>query len=366
MTYRKKVDAQHAHISSLRLIIGLLVILGLYMAYGWQSAPRDLTIHVPPDLRSGSTRHWWDVPTESVYAFGFYIFQQINRWPNDGEVDYEDNITRLGSYLTPSCKAYLQKDFELRRNPSERPPIYAGNVEIASDAPPEEAQDHQHSPALPSQQDSGHDVPTTPQTPLTRSAPTADDPAEVDALLALLTNTEQPAEHAPQMLTPPIPDANACEPNASAVQEAVDPMLTQPVNKTDLGQGFVDWLRAGIASRNIIINDAKALVHTVAGTAMLVTPGVFKRFVQEFPALETQAKAQKLNAWELVQRSFEKLKLHRKTESSHNIWTINVIGPRTTKKLRGYLLIDPLTLFSEVPFDNVSLSLPPSSSGGAE
>lgn len=119
MTYRKKVDAQHAHISSLRLIIGLLVILGLYMAYGWQSAPRDLTIHVPPDLRSGSTRHWWDVPTESVYAFGFYIFQQINRWPNDGEVDYEDNITRLGSYLTPSCKAYLQKDFELRRNSGE-------------------------------------------------------------------------------------------------------------------------------------------------------------------------------------------------------------------------------------------------------
>lgn len=251
-------------------------------------------------------------------------------------------------------------------NPSERPPIYAGSVVIASDAPPEEAQDHQHSPALPSQQDSAHDVPTTPQTPLTRSAPTADDPAEVDALLALLTNTEQPAEHAPQMLTPPIPDANACEPNASAEQEAVDPMLTQPVNKTDLGQGFVDWLRAGIASRKIIINDAKALVHTVAGTAMLVTPGVFKRFVQEFPALETQAKAQKLNAWELVQRSFEKLKLHRKTESSHNIWTINVIGPRTTKKLRGYLLIDPLTLFSEVPFDNVSLSLPPSSSEGAE
>ena len=119
MTYRKKVDAQHAHISSLRLIIGLLVILGLYMAYGWQSAPRDLTIHVPPDLRSGSTRHWWDVPTESVYAFGFYIFQQINRWPNDGEVDYEDNITRLGSYLTPGCKAYLQKDFELRRNSGE-------------------------------------------------------------------------------------------------------------------------------------------------------------------------------------------------------------------------------------------------------
>jgi hypothetical protein len=60
MSYRKKVDSQQAHIYSLRLVIGLLVLLGLYMAYGWQNAPKDLTIHVPPDLRSGSTRKWWD------------------------------------------------------------------------------------------------------------------------------------------------------------------------------------------------------------------------------------------------------------------------------------------------------------------
>lgn len=39
MTYRKRVDAQQAHIKSLRLVIGLLIALGLYMAYGWQSAP---------------------------------------------------------------------------------------------------------------------------------------------------------------------------------------------------------------------------------------------------------------------------------------------------------------------------------------
>lgn len=119
MTYRKRVDAQRAHIYSLRLVIGLLIGLGVYMAYGWQSAPRDLTIHVPPDLRSGSTRQWWDIPPESVYAFGLYIFQQMNRWPSDGEIDYADNIARLGGYLTPSCKAYLLKDFELRRNSGE-------------------------------------------------------------------------------------------------------------------------------------------------------------------------------------------------------------------------------------------------------
>lgn len=119
MTYRKKVDAQQAHILSLRLALGFMAFVSLAMAFGWWTAPRDLTIHVPPDLRSGSTRKWWDIPPETVYSFGLYIFQQMNRWPTDGEINYEDNIFRLSAYLTPSCKAYLQKDFELRRNAGE-------------------------------------------------------------------------------------------------------------------------------------------------------------------------------------------------------------------------------------------------------
>lgn len=119
MTYRKKVDAQQAHIVSLRIALGLVFALCLAFAYGWWTAPKDLTVHVPPDLRSGSTRKWWDIPPESVYAFGLYIFQQMNRWPTDGETDYQDNIYRLDAYLTASCKAYLQKDYELRRNAGE-------------------------------------------------------------------------------------------------------------------------------------------------------------------------------------------------------------------------------------------------------
>ncbi|MGJ3439129.1 PFL_4703 family integrating conjugative element protein [Pseudomonas sp. Je.1.5.c] len=119
MTFRKKVEAQYAHILSLRTALGLITAVCLVLAYGWWSAPRSLTVHVPPDLRSGSTRLWWDVPPENVYAFGFYIFQQLQRWEKDGDVDYQDNIDRLTNYLTPSCKEYLQKDYELRRNAGE-------------------------------------------------------------------------------------------------------------------------------------------------------------------------------------------------------------------------------------------------------
>ena len=39
-----------------------LFVVALLLGFGWWSAPKSLTIHVPPDLRSGSTRKWWDVP----------------------------------------------------------------------------------------------------------------------------------------------------------------------------------------------------------------------------------------------------------------------------------------------------------------
>ncbi len=96
-----------------------LTILALVFAVGWWSAPRDLTIHVPPDLRSGSVRKWWDIPPESVYAFTFYVFQQLNRWPQDGEADYPRNLRALSAYLTPACRTFLETDFAYRRDAGE-------------------------------------------------------------------------------------------------------------------------------------------------------------------------------------------------------------------------------------------------------
>lgn len=44
MSYRKKVDAQYAHIVSLRIGLGLMAVVCLALAYGWWSAPRELTV----------------------------------------------------------------------------------------------------------------------------------------------------------------------------------------------------------------------------------------------------------------------------------------------------------------------------------
>ncbi|WP_240994843.1 conjugal transfer nickase/helicase domain-containing protein, partial [Pseudomonas viridiflava] len=64
----------------------------------------------------------------------------------------------------------------------------------------------------------------------------------------------------------------------------------------------------------------------------------------EHPAIEREAKERDLEAWQVVQRAFEKLKKHRKTPAGLNIWTCLVKGPRKSKQLRGYLLLEPTGL----------------------
>jgi integrating conjugative element protein, PFL_4703 family len=117
--FKNLVDAQRAHIFTLRAMIASMLIVSAAMWYGWTKAPDQLTIHVPPDLRSGSTRLWWDIPPENAYAFTLYVFGQLNRWPNNGEEDYKKNIFALQSYLTPACRATLDQDYQQRRNAGE-------------------------------------------------------------------------------------------------------------------------------------------------------------------------------------------------------------------------------------------------------
>ena len=114
--FRNEVAHLQAHVKTLRMAGVALFVLALFFGVGWWQAPKNLTIHVPPDLRSGSTRRWWDIPPESVYTFAFYVFQQLNRWPTNGEADYPRNLHALSPYLTPACQNTLQQDFVLRRD----------------------------------------------------------------------------------------------------------------------------------------------------------------------------------------------------------------------------------------------------------
>lgn len=182
------------------------------------------------------------------------------------------------------------------------------------------------------------DNPDTAESPFVRPLPSSTPPTPSDALDELLSllDTASDAEQAP------------------ATEEAQVPLA--PPARSDQGLEFLDWLKAGIAGHALIINDSGAKVHTVAGMAFLVTPGIFQRYCQEHPELSTQDG--KAEPWRRVQRRFEALQLHRKRPDGLNIWECEVQGPRRkASRLKGYLLESTGTIFQAVPMDNPFLRL---------
>lgn len=122
------------------------------------------------------------------------------------------------------------------------------------------------------------------------------------------------------------------------------------------GQAFLNWVKEGILSHKLIINDSKAKVHTVSGLVFLVTPGLFQRYAQELPGV-SQGANQKIEEWRWVQKQFEKLNVHRKRENGLNIWTCQIEGPRKRATLKGYLLEESKLLFESIPSDNPFLKI---------
>ncbi|MFP5425001.1 MAG: MobH family relaxase [Gammaproteobacteria bacterium] len=132
---------------------------------------------------------------------------------------------------------------------------------------------------------------------------------------------------------------------------------TTSPDPNDAGLAFVEWLREGLHSHRLVVNDSKAKVHTVDGTFFLVTPGIFQRYAAEHPGLADPDP--KSDGWRLPQRQFEKLDVHLKKTNGQNIWTCNVRGPRKTSALNGYILRDANFLGQPPPSDNPFLSLRP-------
>ena len=154
-------------------------------------------------------------------------------------------------------------------------------------------------------------------------------------------------------LAPPPPAAATAPADVPSIAaEVIAPPTIEPS-----GEHFIAWLRHRIHTRKLIINDAKALVHTVADTAYLVSPGVFQRYSQEHPMVARRAKEAELADWQWVQKRFERLQLHRKQPNGLNIWTCEVSGPRKSRRLHGYLLTTPDALFEDSPANNPYLHL---------
>jgi integrating conjugative element protein (TIGR03746 family) len=117
--YRHQIDNVRAHLRSLWAVIVLQALVIAALWFGWSQAPERLTVHIPPDLRSGAVLDVDEVPPASVYAFAFYIFQQLNRWPEAGAKDYGQAIFSVSAYLTPRYRSDLLTELERKGRQGE-------------------------------------------------------------------------------------------------------------------------------------------------------------------------------------------------------------------------------------------------------
>lgn len=255
-------------------------------------------------------------------------------------------------------------------NPDDRPPPYEGNLTLEQEpvAVIQAGSNENNVCEISDEPVDGTSLAPrlAPQPrPLVQPGPSTDlQSSEREELLSLYSDITGPsvepsASYGSAAAFPPDHGHEEDEPAEDSIavtarNAARNDVTTMPTSNA-LGGAFVAWVKAGVASHKLIINDTKALVHTVDDTVMLVTPGIFKRYVLEHPGLEKSIGKSGSATWQYVQRAFEKEKTHVKTNDQLNIWTYDVIGPRKTSQLRGYVLKDSGLIFSEQPINNPSL-----------
>ncbi|NUT69382.1 MobH family relaxase [Pseudomonas corrugata] len=183
--------------------------------------------------------------------------------------------------------------------------------------------------------------------PLTPSYSTSEEPALPDSIDALMDLFGGP---------PCLPDDFDEIPRDDLEPVIMEtPKAEMPIKPS--GAHFMEWLTQGVKSHRLIMNDTKALVHTVNDTIFLVTPGVFMRYGQEHPHLARIAKKEQLHDWQWIQKRFEEMKLHRKHPNDLNIWTCEVSGARRTRLLHGYLLKSHGGLMNDLALNNPYLKV---------
>lgn len=206
----------------------------------------------------------------------------------------------------------------------------------------------------------------SPTTSLSASSPPAPATDTIDALLDLFGGsplTPVADAHGDPSTSPQPTPANDVPPQPSIAHteapSSIEPAAAPApsVGTTPSGEHFIAWLRDGIQARRLIVNDAKALVHTIAGTVFLVSPGIFQRYAQEHPEVARFAKQEQQAEWAWMQKRFERLGIHRKQDNGLNIWTCEVAGPRKSRRLHGYLMRTASLVFADVPPTNPYLKI---------
>ncbi|MGM0925364.1 MAG: MobH family relaxase [Pseudomonadota bacterium] len=222
----------------------------------------------------------------------------------------------------------------------EEPEIFSGSVETIDVG--ESGEGSQPARQHRKDQEPG-DKPASPETSseLTESSRTEEIQDDLEAsILDIATGGDEKA--APDLERKPSRNPD----------EDVEKLTSQASpGQSSSGEEFLGWLRGGLKTHKILMNDSKALVHAVDGMLMVVSPKVFKRYCQEVSGEE--------KGWKEVQDSFQKLKLHKKNKDGGSFHKVTVVGPnKNSSTLSGYLVgKDDLMEEGKEVFDNPFIDL---------
>lgn len=305
------------------------------------------------------------IPTSNIAVFNVLQDHGIAQATPDGKAIWKATVTSDTGWS--HVFTFLKISPAMIWESHERPATFSGTVSVGNDA----GSRHDETAITRAESISLTVDDRRSSNPVTSDTTTLPADDAMDSALSLLSDEllshqAPPPARVEDALSPPATSFPQPTP-ASAARELFD---TPARPEESVGTRFVIWLREAVQMRRLKINDAKALIHTVDGTAFLVSPGVFQRYAQEHPDLARFSNAENLSTWEWVQKKFERLQCHRKQPNGLNIWTCEVSGPRKTRRLHGYLLQETRSLFTEIPFDNPHLKLlapdstPPISSSG--
>ncbi len=112
-------DALKGQIQLLACVLTFSALANVAMWYGWQQAPKDIRINIPPSLRHGAVVRPDEHFAANVESFAISTFRQLNRWDENGTKDYGQNIFDAQVYLTPRYREWLLTDMESKAQAGE-------------------------------------------------------------------------------------------------------------------------------------------------------------------------------------------------------------------------------------------------------
>jgi hypothetical protein len=163
----------------------------------------------------------------------------------------------------------------------------------------------------------------------------------------------------------PVPSSAPTVQTFDAVESAIGPAAPSSVQhspefldavQTDAAEParrFMEWVRRGIADGTLPVNTRGALVHGVEEGLLLVSPGIFRAYVQHDGA----GSGEKRDAAKRLQREFLRAGWHLRADCG-----VNLLGyawkqdGRPDSRIHGVVIVDPRRFVHPVPPINPALA----------